>query len=168
MRKWQVLHIAIISNFKTLLKVSFEKCSKLTRADRLESPEGVSLGQKCSNMSVQRTLHVNMCNQYVIYLINQLNFHFLSNRPQLSIRSSPTTRVSAMEKFGLHFRDPSRPTMTQRIENAVESLNLRRSDTVLCWRDHRHKLFRIIQKCSHQLYLPAGFFYRTIQCQGRI
>ena len=116
MRKWQVLHIAIISNFKTLLKVSFGKCSKLTRADRLESPEGVSLGQKCSNMSVQRTLHVNMCNQYVIYLINQLNFHFLSNRPQLSIRSSPTTRVSAMEKFGLHFRDPSRPTMTQRIE----------------------------------------------------
>ena len=53
MRKWQVLHIAIISNFKTLLKVSFEKCSKLTRADRLESPEGVSSGQKCSNLSAQ-------------------------------------------------------------------------------------------------------------------
>ena len=66
MRKWQVLHIAIISNFKTLLKVSFEKCSKLTRVDRLESPEGVSSGQKCSNMSAQGTLYVNICNQYVI------------------------------------------------------------------------------------------------------
>jgi len=88
MRKWQVLHIAIISNFKTLLKVSFEKCSKLTRVDRPGSPEGVSLGQKCSNMSAQITLHVNICNQYVIYLITQLIWHFLSDRPQLSTRTS--------------------------------------------------------------------------------
>ena len=43
----------------------------LTRTDRLESPEGVSLGQKCSNLSAERTLHVNTCNQYVINLITQ-------------------------------------------------------------------------------------------------
>ena len=43
----------------------------------------MSSGQKCSNMSTKRTLHENICNQYVINLITQSVVHFRSDRPSI-------------------------------------------------------------------------------------
>ena len=144
MRKWQVLHIAIISNFKTLLKVSFEKCSKLTRVDRLESPEGVSLGQKCSNMSAQRTLQVNICNQYVIYLITQLIFFYqiVNNWLPGRVCQGTADENRSWDGFERYYADVTIVISTFTLKNNA-TINYVRRPAVL---------------------FPA---YRTVRCQGR-